>query len=55
MAYLEILMVGVGLRRGASALNRLKRVQQVLEERGIDSERHPALEWAWSKAERKAK
>lgn len=52
MAYLEILMVGVGLRRGPSALLALKRVHKVLKERGIDSESHPALQWAWSKAER---
>jgi RpiR family carbohydrate utilization transcriptional regulator len=52
MAYLEILMVGVGLRRGPSALIQLKRVRQVLQERGIDSESHPALQWAWSRAER---
>ena len=52
MAYLEILMVGVGLKRGAPALARLQRVQSVLQERGVDSESHPALQWAWSKAER---
>jgi len=55
MAYLEILMVGVGLRRGPSAVNRLKRVRRVLQERGVDSESHPALQWAWSKAEREEK
>ena len=55
MAYLEILMVGVGLRRGPSAVKRLRRVRRVLQERGIDSESHPALQWAWSKAEREAK
>ena len=55
MAYLEILMVGVGLRRGPSAVSRLKRVRRVLQERGIDSEIHPALQWAWSKDERQAK
>jgi len=53
MSYLEILMIGVGLRRGATALGRLKRVRQVLQERGVDSESHPALQWAWSKSERK--
>jgi RpiR family carbohydrate utilization transcriptional regulator len=52
MAYLEILMVGAGLRRGPSALNHLKRVRRVLQERGVDSETHPVLQWAWSKAER---
>jgi RpiR family carbohydrate utilization transcriptional regulator len=51
MAYLEILMIGVALRRGAPALARLKRVREVLQERGVDSEAHPALQWAWSKAE----
>lgn len=52
MSYLEILMVGVGLRRGVPALERLQRVRRVLRERGVDSESHPALQWAWSKAER---
>jgi len=52
MAYLEILMVGVALRRGPSALDRLRRVRQVLQERGVDSDSHPALQWAWSRAER---
>jgi len=52
MSYLEILMVGVGLRRGSPALDRLKRVRQVLQERGVDSASYPALQWAWSKAER---
>lgn len=51
MAYLEILMVGVGLRRGPSALLALKRVHKVLKERGIDSESHPALQWAWTRVE----
>jgi len=55
MAYLEILMVGVGLRRGPPAVSRLNRVRKVLRDRGIDSETHPALQWAWSKAERAAK
>ena len=48
MAYLEILMVGTGLRRGPPALRQLKRVRQVLQERGVDSETHPVLERAWS-------
>ncbi len=52
IAYLEILMVGVGLHRGSLAVNRLNRVRKVLRERGVDSESHPALHWAWSKAER---
>lgn len=52
MAYLEILMVGVGLKRGAPALARLQRVRRVLQERGVDSESHPALQWAWSMAKR---
>ncbi len=51
MAYLEILMVGTGLRRGPPALRQLKRVQQVLQERGVDSETHPVLQWAWSNGE----
>ena len=41
LAYLEILMVGTGLRRGPPALRQLKRVRQVLQERGVDSETHP--------------
>jgi RpiR family transcriptional regulator, carbohydrate utilization regulator len=44
MAYLEILMVGVGLRRGAPALNHLRRVRKVLQERGVDSENHAVLQ-----------
>jgi RpiR family carbohydrate utilization transcriptional regulator len=48
MAYVEILMVGTGLRRGPPALRQLKRVRQVLQERGVDSETHPVLERAWS-------
>src|SRR6266567_291887 len=51
MAYLEILMVGTGLRRGPPALRQLKRVRQVLQERGVDSETHPVLERAWSKGD----
>ena len=51
MAYLEILMVGTGLRRGPPALRQLKRVRQVLQERGVDSETHPVLERAWSNGE----
>jgi RpiR family carbohydrate utilization transcriptional regulator len=43
ITYLEILMVGVGLRRGPAALRKLKRVRQVLEERGSDSEPHPVM------------
>ncbi len=52
LAYLEILMVGTGLRRGPPAMSQLKRVRQVLQERGVDSETHPALQAAWSKRER---
>lgn len=51
---LEVLMVGVGLRLGPSAIERLRRVHAVLLERGVDSEMHPALKWGWSKAERDA-
>jgi RpiR family carbohydrate utilization transcriptional regulator len=52
IAYLEILMVGVGLRRGAPALNRLRRVRKVLRERGVESESHPVLQRPLSKSER---
>jgi len=45
------LMVGTGLRRGPPAMSQLKRVRQVLQERGVESE-HPALRAAWSKRER---
>ena len=38
LTYLEILMVGVGLRRGPAAFRTLKRVRQVLKERGSESE-----------------
>jgi RpiR family carbohydrate utilization transcriptional regulator len=50
----EILMVGVGLRRGPSAIEGLMRIRDVLRERGIDTDGHPALHWGWSKAERDA-
>ena len=43
LTYLEILMVGVGLRRGPSAFRQLKRVRQVLKERGSDTETHPVM------------
>lgn len=48
LAYLEILMVGVGLRLGASAERRLRRVRTVLQEHGVDAEGPAALQWAWS-------
>lgn len=54
MSLLEILMVGVGLRRGNAAIERLRMFHQVLHERGIDSEDHPAMHLGWSKAERNA-
>jgi RpiR family carbohydrate utilization transcriptional regulator len=43
ITYLEILMVGVGLRRGPAAFRQLKRVRQVLKERGSENETHPTL------------
>ena len=43
LTYLEILMVGVGLRRGPAAFRKLKRVRQVLKERGSQSEPHPVM------------
>ena len=51
MAYLEILMVGVGIAARRAGARQLKRVREVLQERGVDSESHPVLQWAWSKAE----
>jgi RpiR family carbohydrate utilization transcriptional regulator len=48
---IEVLMVGVGLRLGPSAIKRLKRVRSVLRERGVDTDTHPALERAWSEAQ----
>ncbi|MBP8295185.1 MAG: SIS domain-containing protein [Burkholderiales bacterium] len=51
---IEVLMVGIGLRLGPLAIDRLQRVHAVLSEHGIDSEVHPALKWGWSKAERGA-
>jgi RpiR family carbohydrate utilization transcriptional regulator len=54
VAYLEILMVGIGLRRGPPALRQLKRVRDVLQERGVDSDSHPVLEAAWSKREKQS-
>lgn len=50
----EILMVGVGLLLGPAAIDGLTRVREVLSGRGIDTDGHPALQWAWSKAERDA-
>ncbi|MDB5776823.1 MAG: RpiR family transcriptional regulator [Herbaspirillum sp.] len=44
LALIEILMVGVGIRRGPDAIEKLKRVRQVLEA-------HPAAKWVWSKTE----
>jgi RpiR family transcriptional regulator, carbohydrate utilization regulator len=38
VTYLEILMVGVGLRRRPAAFRQLKRVRQVLRERGFDND-----------------
>jgi RpiR family carbohydrate utilization transcriptional regulator len=49
---IEVLMVGVGLRLGPAAIERLKRVRAVLLERGVDSDVHPALHRAWSETER---
>jgi RpiR family carbohydrate utilization transcriptional regulator len=43
LTYLEILMVGVGLRRSPAAFRKLKRVRQVLKERGSESEPHPVM------------
>jgi len=51
---IEVLMVGIGLRLGPAAIDRLKRVHAVLLERGVDTEVHPALKVGWSKAERDA-
>jgi len=48
---IEVLMVGVGLRLGPAALDRLKRVQATLKERGVDIDVHPALTWSWRKPE----
>jgi RpiR family carbohydrate utilization transcriptional regulator len=50
----EILMVGVGLLLGPSAIDGLTRIRDVLTGRGVDTDGHPALQWAWSKAERDA-
>lgn len=51
---IEVLTVGVGLRLGPAAIERLKRVHAVLLERGVDSDVHPALHRAWSEADRGA-
>jgi RpiR family carbohydrate utilization transcriptional regulator len=51
LVLIEALMVGVGLRLGPAAIDRLKRVHAVLFERGVDSDVHPALKWNWTKAE----
>jgi RpiR family carbohydrate utilization transcriptional regulator len=49
---IEVLMVGVGLRLGPAAIERLKRVRAVLLDRGVDSDVHPALHRAWAETER---
>ena len=54
LVLIEVLMVGIGLRLGPAAIARLQRVHDVLFERGVDSEVHPALKWEWSKTERGA-
>jgi RpiR family carbohydrate utilization transcriptional regulator len=51
---IEMLTVGVGLRLGPAAIERMKRVRAVLHERGVDSDVHPALHHAWSQTERDA-
>jgi RpiR family carbohydrate utilization transcriptional regulator len=51
---IEVLTVGVGLRLGPTAIERLRRVHAVLHERGVDTDVHPALHRAWSKTERGA-
>lgn len=51
---IEMLTVGVGLRLGPAAIERLKRVRAVLLERGVDSDVHPALYRAWSEKDRGA-
>ena len=43
LTYLEILMVGVGLRRGPASFRKLERVRQVLKERGSESEPDPVM------------
>jgi RpiR family carbohydrate utilization transcriptional regulator len=43
ITYLEILRVGVGLRRSPAAFRQLKRVREVLKDRGIDTETFPVL------------
>lgn len=42
LALIEILMVGVGIRRGPDAIEKLKRVREVLQA-------HPAAKWIWAK------
>jgi RpiR family carbohydrate utilization transcriptional regulator len=51
---IEMLTVGVGLRLGPAAIERLRRVRAVLLERGVDSDVHPALHRAWSENDRDA-
>ncbi|MDB5765060.1 MAG: RpiR family transcriptional regulator [Herminiimonas sp.] len=43
LALIEILMVGVGIRRGPDAIEKLKRARDVLKA-------HPAAKWVWAKA-----
>jgi RpiR family carbohydrate utilization transcriptional regulator len=48
---IEMLTVGVGLRLGPAAIERLKRVRAVLLERGVDTDVHPALHRAWAETD----
>jgi RpiR family carbohydrate utilization transcriptional regulator len=48
---IEILTVGIGLRLGPAAIERLQRVRAVLRERGVDTDVHPALHHAWSETD----
>ncbi|SEE11260.1 transcriptional regulator, RpiR family [Rhizobiales bacterium GAS188] len=44
---IEMLMVIVGLKRGAAAMDRLRDIQHTLQTHGIDSDDPSVLHWCW--------
>ncbi len=44
---IEILMVIIGLKRGASTIARLSEIHQILETHGVDSDDPSLLHWGW--------
>lgn len=44
---IEILMVIIGLKRGASTITRLSEIHQILQTHGVDSDDPSLLHWGW--------